>query len=185
VDGQNSDRCRGARGEKGRRALLTLHGTGVSGGEDVVVESFIRLKRHFLRMRIRSALPSIIRQLVALQAGGWRWVGGLVEIENEDATVFAGDLDWLPGFGALVEQVEPRVSIVSGNPFADGLPGWLDGLERLDVEGRFGRVRLLAFSSGRMSGKSTRAEAQRRGEYCLNPNSDVGGDEMAQDAEPR
>ena len=72
-------------------------------------------------MLLRSALPSIFRQRVLR----YRLEAGSVEIENEDATVFAGDLDCLPGFGALVEKVEPRVFIVSGNPFADGLPGRL------------------------------------------------------------
>ena len=43
------------------------------------------------------------------------------------------------GFGAgsvpfLVEPIEVR--IVIRNPFLDGLPGWLDGLHRLDIEGR-------------------------------------------------
>jgi len=33
-------------------------------------------------------------------------------VENEDATVFAGDFDWLAGIRALVEMVEARVSIV-------------------------------------------------------------------------
>ena len=61
-----------------------------------------------------------------------------VEIEDEDGTVFAADLDRLAGVGALVEEVETRLRIVVGNPFADGLPGGGDGLEGLDVEGRVG-----------------------------------------------
>ena len=61
-----------------------------------------------------------------------------VGIENENGTVFEGDLDRLAGFGALVEQVETRLRIVVWDPFADGLPGRFDGLEGLDVEGRVG-----------------------------------------------
>ena len=78
---------------------------------------------------------------------------GSVGIEDEDAAVFAGGFarGYARGyarprgaeaeFEALVEKVEPRVSIVSGYPFADGLPRRLDGLEGLDVEGRVGRRR--------------------------------------------
>lgn len=50
-----------------------------------------------------------------------------VQIEDEDGTVFAADLDRLAGFGALVEQVEARFRIVVGNPFADGLTRWPPG----------------------------------------------------------
>ena len=64
-----------------------------------------------------------------------------VGIEDEDVTVFAGDLDCLGGVGLLVEQVETRFPFVVWDPFADGLPGWLDGLERLDVEWWIGRWR--------------------------------------------
>ena len=59
-----------------------------------------------------------------------------VGIEDEDGTVFAADLDRLAGVGALVEQVAAWLRIVVGNPFPDGLPRRLDGLEGLDVEGR-------------------------------------------------
>ena len=59
-----------------------------------------------------------------------------VGIEDEDGTVFEGDLDRLAGFGALVEQVETRFPIVGRNPFADGLPRGFDGFERVDIEGR-------------------------------------------------
>ena len=61
-----------------------------------------------------------------------------VGIEDEDGTVFAGDLDRLAGFGALVEQVAAWLRIVVGDPLADGLPRRFDGLERVDVEGRVG-----------------------------------------------
>ncbi len=54
-----------------------------------------------------------------------------VGIEDEDGTVFAGDLDRLAGGGALVEQVGAWLRIVVGNPFANGLPGRFDGLEGL------------------------------------------------------
>lgn len=59
-----------------------------------------------------------------------------IQIEDEDGAVFAADLDRLSRVGALVEQVETRRRIVVGDPLADGLPRRLDGLERLDVEGR-------------------------------------------------
>ena len=36
--------------------------------------------------------------------------------------------------GALVEQVEARFPFVGWNPFADGLPERLDGIEGVDVE---------------------------------------------------
>jgi hypothetical protein len=61
-----------------------------------------------------------------------------VGIENEDGAVSAGDLDRLAGSGALVEEVETRLRIVVGDPFADRLPRWLDGFEGFDVEGRVG-----------------------------------------------
>jgi len=49
---------------------------------------------------------------------------GSVEIENEDATVFADDLEGLAGIRALAEKVEIRRRIiVVWNPFAGGLPG--------------------------------------------------------------
>ena len=59
-----------------------------------------------------------------------------VGIEDEDGAVFAGDLDRPPGVWALVEQVEARFPFVGGDPLADGLPRWFDGLEGLDVERR-------------------------------------------------
>ena len=64
--------------------------------------------------------------------------GVSVRIEDEDGTVFAGDLDRLASAGALVEQVVARFPIVCGNPFADGLSWWLDWLEGLGVERRVG-----------------------------------------------
>ncbi len=45
-----------------------------------------------------------------------------VQIEDEDGTAFAEDLDRLAGVGALVEQVAAWLRIVVRNPFADGLP---------------------------------------------------------------
>ena len=53
--------------------------------------------------------------------------------EDEDGAVFAADLDRLAGVGALVEQVAAWLRIVVRNPFADGLPRRLEGV---DVEGR-------------------------------------------------
>lgn len=90
-------------------------------------------------MAVRSALPGFFRQLfsAAVFSGVVRSVAS-VGIENEDGAVFAGDLDRVGGYGTLVEQVEGRLRIVVWDPFADGLPGWLDGLEGFDVEGRVG-----------------------------------------------
>ena len=88
-------------------------------------------------MKIQSAVPSILRQ----RFSGAGLSVASVQIEGEDGTVFAGDLDRLAGVGALVEQVETRFPIVGRDPFEDGLPGWFDGLECLDVEGRVGRWR--------------------------------------------
>ncbi len=82
---------------------------------------------------IRSALPSIFWQRVFVGAA---LSVASVGIEDEDGAVFAGDLDRLGGVWALVEQVAVWLRIVVGNPFADGLPRRLDGLEGLDVEGR-------------------------------------------------
>ena len=67
-------------------------------------------------------------------------------VQNEDAAVTEGDFLRLPG-GALVEAirvgfggipgtVEPvEVGLVVGDPSLDGLPGRLDGLHGLDIEG--------------------------------------------------
>ena len=90
-------------------------------------------------MAVCSAGPSIIfgNFLAAVFSGAVLSVAS-VGIENENGTVFEGDLDRLAGFGALVEQVETRLRIVVWDPFADGLPGRFDGLEGLDVEGRVG-----------------------------------------------
>lgn len=60
-------------------------------------------------------------------------------MEDEDGAVFAGNLDRVGGFGTLVEQIEALLHIVVWDPFANGLPRWLDGLEGFDVEGRVGR----------------------------------------------
>jgi hypothetical protein len=84
-------------------------------------------------MVVRSALPSIF--LAAAFSGAAISVAS-VEIEDECVSVFEGDLDRLAGVGALVEQVEARFPFVGRNPFSDGLPRWLDGLERVDVAGR-------------------------------------------------
>jgi len=64
-----------------------------------------------------------------------------VGIENEDGTVFAADLDRLAGFGVLVGKVGSCLRVVVCDPFADGLPRRLDGLERVDVEWRGWRWR--------------------------------------------
>jgi hypothetical protein len=68
-------------------------------------------------------------------------------IEYEDAAVSERDFGGLPR-GALVILtgiipyrlpflVEPvQVRFVVGDPFLDGLPGWLDGLHGFDIEGR-------------------------------------------------
>ena len=61
-----------------------------------------------------------------------------IAIGNDCVTVFEGDLERLAGFGALVEQVEAWFPFVGRNPFADGLPRWLDSFEGLNVE-RWGR----------------------------------------------
>ena len=47
-----------------------------------------------------------------------------VQIEDEDGTVFAGDLGRFVGVGALVEQLEVRLRIVVWDLNADGLPRW-------------------------------------------------------------
>ena len=60
----------------------------------------------FATMKIQSALPSIFsaadlsRAVLSVASVG---------VEDEDGTVFAGDLDRLAGVGALVEQVETRI----------------------------------------------------------------------------
>ena len=77
------------------------------------------------------------KYLVAVFSGAAISVAS-VGIENEDETVFAGDIDRLAGGGTLVEEVETRLRIVVGDPFADRLPRWLDGLEGFDVEGWVG-----------------------------------------------
>ena len=67
-------------------------------------------------------------------------------VEDEDAAVVEGNFEGVPGrtlvvalgLGAggvpfLIEPVEVRVFV--GDPFLDGLPGWLDRLHGLDIEG--------------------------------------------------
>ncbi len=68
----------------------------------------------FASMAVRTALPSIFRQ--RFFSGAVLSVAS-VGIEDEDGTVFAGDLDRLAGFGALVEQVETWLRIVVGSDF--------------------------------------------------------------------
>jgi len=65
-----------------------------------------------------------------------------IAIENEDAAIAERDFSRLPtGFVAVVGVLpaEAGLIVIGGDPLFDGLPGWLDGLESLDVEGRFGR----------------------------------------------
>jgi len=106
----------------------------------------------FASMAVRSALPSIFRQ---------RFFSGAVlsvasaGIEDEDGAVFAGDFDGLAGGGALVEQVETKLCIVVWNPFADGLPRRLDGLEGVDVERRVGWQSNLLRASDWHLGRAT------------------------------
>jgi len=90
--------------------------------------------------RERSSAPLCQAFLAAVFSDGALSVVS-VGIENEDGTVFAADLDRLAGVGALVEQVEARFPFVGRNPFSDGLPRRLDGLERVDVEWRGWRWR--------------------------------------------
>jgi hypothetical protein len=74
-------------------------------------------------------------------------------VEDQDATVAEGNFDGLPGRGLverfvfglgaggmpfLVEPVQAR--IVIRDPLLDGLPRGLNGLHRIDVEGRRGRA---------------------------------------------
>ena len=93
---------------------------------------------HALRRRSRAWPSAPLCQAYLLAADLSRAVRSVasVRIEDQDGTVFAADLDRLAGVGALVEQVAAWLRIVVGNPFPDGLPRRLDGLEGLDVEGR-------------------------------------------------
>ena len=96
--------------------------------------NFARGKIHALlslgaSMSLPSALPSGLFWQRFL-SGAVMSVASIA-VEDEDGAVFAGDLDRLAGFGALVEQVEPLLRIVVWNPFANRLPGRLDGLEGL------------------------------------------------------
>jgi hypothetical protein len=66
---------------------------------------------------------------------------GLIDIEDEYAIIIERDFSGLPlGFVAVVRvlPVEAGLIVIGGNPLFDGLPGWLDGLESLDVEGGIG-----------------------------------------------
>jgi hypothetical protein len=60
------------------------------------------------------------RKLLAAVFSGAALSVASVGIEDEDGAVSAGDLDWVGGFGTLVEQVEGWLRIVVGDPFADG-----------------------------------------------------------------
>jgi len=83
-------------------------------------------------------LAAVVLELLSAESG---------IIEDEDAAVSERDFGWLPR-GALVILtgiipyrlpflVEPiQIRFVIGNPFLDGLSGWLDGLHGFDIEGR-------------------------------------------------
>ncbi|MCX6976274.1 MAG: hypothetical protein NTZ94_18705 [Verrucomicrobia bacterium] len=109
----------------------------------------MRSSAYSLCIAIRAATSKFIvgNFLAAVFSGAVSVVS--VGFEDEDGTVLEGDFDWLSGCGVLVEQVEARLSIVVGDPFADGLSGWFDGLEGFDVEGRVGwwREAVKALSS--------------------------------------
>lgn len=69
---------------------------------------------------------------------------GLIDIKNEDAVLIERDFYRLPrGFVAVVGvlPVEGRFIVIGRNPLFDGLPGRLDGIESLDVEGWIRRWR--------------------------------------------
>ena len=76
-------------------------------------------------------------------AAGCCWEGWLsqrepIAIENEDATIAKRDsLGLSGGFVAVVGvlPVETGFIVIGGDPLFDGLPGWLDGLEGVDVGG--------------------------------------------------
>ena len=74
----------------------------------------------FASMAARSAVPSIFS---AAAFSGAALSVASVQIEDEDGTVFAGDLDRLAGGEALVEQVETRFPFVGRNPFAEACHG--------------------------------------------------------------
>ena len=95
----------------------------------------------FASMSLPSEWPSTFLSgrfwIVRIQAAG-TLLRALITIEDEDGAVVAWDFDRLAGGGALVEQIATWLPIVGRNPFADGLPGRLDGLEGFDVEGWVG-----------------------------------------------
>ena len=67
-----------------------------------------------------------------------------IGIEDEDAVLIERDFSGLPtGFVAVVGvlPVEADFIVIGGDPLFDGLPGWFDGIESLDVEGWIGRWR--------------------------------------------
>ena len=109
--------------------------------------NFARGKIHALfslcaSMPLPSALPSFFAEFlgsVFFRAWCAPWPQSpsrtrMVPSSRGISTGFAGG-------GALVEQVEARLRFVVWNPFADGLPRRLDGLEGVDVEGRGRRWR--------------------------------------------
>ena len=64
-----------------------------------------------------------------------------IGIEDEDAAIIERDFSGLPaGFVAVVGvlPVEADLIVIGRNPLFDGLPGRLDGLKGLDVEGGIG-----------------------------------------------
>ena len=66
---------------------------------------------------------------------------GSIDIEDEDAIIIERDFSGLPlGFVAVVRvlPVEAGFIVIGGDPLFDGLPGWLDGLESLNIEGGIG-----------------------------------------------
>lgn len=93
---------------------------------------------------------------------------GSVGIENEDAAIAEEDFPWLPAGFVVVLSVEPLEAgliVIGGYPCFDGLPGWIDRLESLDVDTTEGQA-LHCFSGGGARGQSLRrsrgSESARR-----------------------
>ena len=90
--------------------------------------------------------------LAAVVLGTLRAESGI--FEDEGAAIAERNFFGLPG-GGLVERVglrldgipgtiEPiEIRLLIGDPFFDGLPGWLDGFHGFDVEGWWGRARKM------------------------------------------
>lgn len=71
---------------------------------------------------------------------------GLIGIEDEDAVLIERNFRGPPGgFVALVGvfPAEADFIVIGRDPLLDGLPGWLDGLEGVDVERRIGKTKAL------------------------------------------